>query len=94
MRDSAAALAKTASVLRQHASADHQNKADIGAGIARQWFDFEHVDVIADLSQSAVGLAVVEIARLRWELSVSWISSHDSSLLKKSNPCGGCHIKW
>lgn len=46
-------------------SADHQNKADIGAGIARQWFDFEHVDVIADLSQSAVGLAVVEIARPR-----------------------------
>ena len=46
-------------------SADHHNKADIGAGIARKWFDVEHVDVIADLSQSAVGLAVVEIARPR-----------------------------
>ncbi|MGZ5874352.1 MAG: ABC transporter substrate-binding protein [Bradyrhizobium sp.] len=44
-------------------SADHQNRPDIGAGISRQWFDVEHVDVIADLSNSAVGFAVVEIAR-------------------------------
>ena len=27
-------------------SADHQNKADIGANIARQWFDVDHVDAI------------------------------------------------
>lgn len=44
-------------------SADHQNKPDLGVAIARQWFDVEHVDVVADLSNSAVGLAVVEIAR-------------------------------
>ncbi len=44
-------------------SADHQNNPDIGAGIARRWFDVEHVDVVVDLSQSAVGFAVVEIAR-------------------------------
>ena len=44
-------------------SADHQNKPDLGAAIARQWFDVEHVDVIADLSSSAVGFAVVEVAR-------------------------------
>jgi branched-chain amino acid transport system substrate-binding protein len=44
-------------------SADHQNKPDLGVAIARRWFDVEHVDVIADLSHSAVGLAVVEIAR-------------------------------
>jgi len=44
-------------------SADHQNKPDLGVAIARRWFDVEHVDVIADLSNSAVGLAVVEVAR-------------------------------
>ena len=46
-------------------SADHQNKPDLGVAIARQWFDVEHVDVIADLSNSAVGLAVVEVAKPR-----------------------------
>jgi branched-chain amino acid transport system substrate-binding protein len=44
-------------------SADHQNKPDIAVGIARQWFDVEHVNVIADLSSSAVGFAVVEVAK-------------------------------
>jgi len=38
--------------------ADHQNKADIGAGIARAWFDREGVDAIADFSNSSVGFAV------------------------------------
>jgi branched-chain amino acid transport system substrate-binding protein len=44
-------------------SADDQNKPDLGAAIARQWFDVEHVDVIGVLSNSAVGFAIVEIAR-------------------------------
>src|SRR5258708_36452012 len=29
-------------------SADHQNKADIGSNIANQWYDVDHVDMIAD----------------------------------------------
>ena len=44
-------------------SADHQNKPDIGASIARTWFDRDGVDAIADLGNSAVALAVNEIAR-------------------------------
>ena len=44
-------------------AADHQNRPDVGAGIARRWFDLEHVDAIADLGNSAVALAVAEIAR-------------------------------
>jgi branched-chain amino acid transport system substrate-binding protein len=44
-------------------SADHQNKPDIGAAIARQWFNAEQVNVIVDLSNSSVGFAVVEVAR-------------------------------
>jgi len=46
-------------------SADHQNKPDIGAAIVRRWFDVEHVDAVADIANSAVGFAIVEIARPR-----------------------------
>jgi branched-chain amino acid transport system substrate-binding protein len=45
-------------------SADHQNKPDIGAEIARRWFDVEGVDMIIDVPNSAVVLAVADIARL------------------------------
>lgn len=38
-------------------SADHQNKADIGASIARQWFDRENVDAIVGCGNTAVALA-------------------------------------
>lgn len=44
-------------------SADHQNKTDIGASIARRWFDQEGVDVIVDVPNSAVALAVSNLAR-------------------------------
>jgi len=43
--------------------ADHQNKADIGAGIARQWYDREGVDLIVEVANSAVALAVSGVAR-------------------------------
>jgi branched-chain amino acid transport system substrate-binding protein len=42
--------------------ADHQNKADIGAGIAREWYDREGVVMIQDLMNSAVALAVTNLA--------------------------------
>ena len=44
--------------------ADHQNKPDIGVGIARQWFD-EGVDVVADVQGSAIGLALNGLVRER-----------------------------
>jgi branched-chain amino acid transport system substrate-binding protein len=46
-------------------SADHQNKPDVAASIARRWFDSEGVDVIVDLASSAVALAVQDVARER-----------------------------
>src|SRR5215475_4980625 len=44
-------------------SADHQNKADVGAAIARRWIDQEKIDAVADVPNSAVGLAVNEVVR-------------------------------
>src|ERR1700691_437934 len=43
-------------------SADHQNKADIGSNKAREWFDTQGVDMITDVLNSAVGLAVAKVA--------------------------------
>jgi branched-chain amino acid transport system substrate-binding protein len=44
-------------------AADHQNKPDIGAAIARRWFDLDGVDAVTDLVNSAVAFAVLEIAK-------------------------------
>src|ERR1700676_5125372 len=44
-------------------SADHQNKPDVGSSIANSWFDVDKVDVIVDVPNSGVALAVSEIAR-------------------------------
>src|SRR5215471_8975346 len=46
-------------------SGDHQNKPDIGAQIARGWFDNDGVGAVFDLPNSAVALAVGDIARDR-----------------------------
>jgi branched-chain amino acid transport system substrate-binding protein len=43
-------------------AADHQNKPDIGASIARKWY-YEGVDAIFDVPNSGVALAVLEVAR-------------------------------
>src|SRR5215467_5854674 len=43
--------------------ADHQNKPDIGAAIARRWIDVDGVDAIVDVPNSAVVLAVQQLAK-------------------------------
>src|SRR5512133_913230 len=45
--------------------ADHQNKADIAANKAREWFDTEKVDAVLDVAASATALAVVDAAHQR-----------------------------
>jgi branched-chain amino acid transport system substrate-binding protein len=44
-------------------AADHQNKPDVGAGIAREWFDRDGVDVVSGLATSSVALAVAGVGR-------------------------------
>ncbi len=43
-------------------SGDHQNKPDIGSQVANQWFDVDHVDMIVDVPNSGVALAVSQVA--------------------------------
>ncbi|RTL76506.1 MAG: ABC transporter substrate-binding protein [Bradyrhizobiaceae bacterium] len=44
-------------------AADHQNKPDVGATTARQWIDVEKVDVIVDVLNSGVALAVNNVVK-------------------------------
>ena len=52
-------------------SGDHLLKADVGAGIARRWYDTEGVDLILDVPVSAVGLAVQQVSREKHRLFIT-----------------------
>jgi branched-chain amino acid transport system substrate-binding protein len=43
-------------------SGDHQNKPDVGSQIANQWYDVDKVDMIIDVPNSGVALAVSQVA--------------------------------
>ena len=43
--------------------ADHQNKGDIAANKAREWFERDHVDVVTDLVTTSTALAVMKIGK-------------------------------
>src|SRR5690348_9628869 len=64
-------------------SADHQNKPDLGASLARQWFDREGVQLITDVPTSSVGLAVQEVARATNKVVIN-VGSATSDLTGKA----------
>jgi len=49
---------------------DHQNKADIAANKAREWFDTDKVDAILDVAASAPALAVLDVAKQKNKIVV------------------------
>src|SRR3954462_6279033 len=51
-------------------SADHQNKPDLSASIAREWFHARQVDALMDVAASATALAAQEIAKARNKIVV------------------------
>ena len=72
-------------------SADHQNKPDVGAGIARRWLDVEGVDVIVDLPNSAVALAVGDIVREKNKVA---IGSGAGTALLTGAKCSPNFVHW
>jgi len=72
-------------------SADHQNKPDVGAGIARRWLDVEGVDMIVDLPNSAVALAVGEIVREKNKVAIG--SGAGTALLTGAR-CSPNFVHW
>ncbi|MEN3161381.1 ABC transporter substrate-binding protein [Tistrella mobilis] len=72
-------------------SADHQHKTDLGSSIAREWFDQAGVDVIVDVPNSAVALAVQEIAREKKKM-VLFSGAGTPALTGKS--CSPYGVHW
>ena len=72
-------------------SADHQNKPDIGGAIARRWFDQEDVDVILDVANSGVALAVAQLAKDRDRI---FLASGTASSDLTGKACSPNTIHW
>jgi branched-chain amino acid transport system substrate-binding protein len=72
-------------------SADHQNKADVGSGIARQWLDSDKVDVIVDTPNSAVALAVSQIVK---EKGKAFLVSGAASSDLTGKACSPNTVHW
>lgn len=72
-------------------SADHLNKADVGAERARQWFDREKVDVIVDLVTTNVALAVMDVAQQKDKLA---LVSGSASLSITNERCNANTVHW
>jgi branched-chain amino acid transport system substrate-binding protein len=71
--------------------ADHQNKTDVGASIARRWLENEGVDMIIDLPNSAIALAVGDIAR---DKNKVMIGSGAGSALLTGAKCSPNTVHW
>ena len=72
-------------------SADHQNKADLGASIARNWIDNLDVGLILDLGNSAVALAVQTIVKEKNRLSIA-TGAASAELTNKY--CSSNSLQW
>jgi branched-chain amino acid transport system substrate-binding protein len=84
---SSTALGKKVEVV----SADHQNKADIGAERARSWFDREKVDIIVELVTTNVALAVMDVAAQKNKIA---IVTGAASLPITNERCNANTVHW
>jgi branched-chain amino acid transport system substrate-binding protein len=71
--------------------ADHQNKPDVGTALARQWIDRDKVDMIIDVPQSAVALAVAGVCK---ELDKVYINSGAASADLTGPQCAPTTVHW
>jgi branched-chain amino acid transport system substrate-binding protein len=72
-------------------SADHQNKADVGSQIANQWYDVDHVDMVADVPNSGVALAVTQIAAQKNKV---FVASGPASSDLTGPKCNANMVHW
>ena len=72
-------------------SADHQNKADVGASIARAWIDRDGVAAVVDVPNSAVGLAVNQIMR---EKDRTFLASSTATSDLTGAQCAPTTVQW
>ena len=72
-------------------SGDHQNKADIGTQLANQWYDVEKVDMIADVPNSGVALAISQVTR---DKNKAFIASGPASSDLTGPQCSPNTVHW
>src|SRR5258708_2917416 len=72
-------------------SADHQNKPDIGVGIARRWYENEGVDAIFDLPNSAIALAVAAMSEQKNKV---FVGSGAGTALLTGEKCTPNTVHW
>ncbi|MDP9097036.1 MAG: ABC transporter substrate-binding protein, partial [Pseudomonadota bacterium] len=72
-------------------TADHQNKPDIGAGIARQWIDQQGVDMILGVNTSSVALAVNNVCK---EKNRAYINNGAATADLTGTQCTPVTIHW
>jgi len=70
---------------------DHQNKPDIGTTIARQWIDRDGVDMIIDVANSGVALAINGVCR---EKDRVYINSTGATADLTGSACAPTTIHW
>ena len=71
--------------------ADHQHRPDIGASTARTWFDVDGVDVIVDIPNSSVALAVQNIAREKKKIAMFTSAGTTALTQEQCSPYG---VQW
>ncbi len=72
-------------------SADHLNKPDVASTKAREWFDSDKVDMIADLVTSSVGLAVQQVAKDKVRITMNSGAATAALTNKNCSPTG---VHW
>ena len=72
-------------------SADHQNKGDIAANKAREWFEREKVDVVSELVTTSVALAVQKIAKDKNKIA---LISGAASTRVTNEDCNDVTVHW
>ncbi len=72
-------------------AADHQNKPDVGASVARQWYDRDGVDAIFDVPTSSVALAIAQITK---EKNKAFINSGGGTADLTGPQCTPNTVHW
>ena len=72
-------------------SADHQNKADVGAAVVRAWVDREQVAAVVDVPNSAVALAVNQVLR---EKDRTFLASSAATSDLTGKACAPTTVQW
>ena len=84
-------MAKNKTLKIEVVSGDHLNKPDVGSAIARKWYDAEGVDMIVDVPNSGVALAVSEVTKEKNKVFV--VSGAATSALTGAN-CTPNTVHW